>query len=113
MNLKNRPLKLITSLWIFLSVITFGTVKTLLGKNLRNQNHWLAQQESPSPWLNGNERTDPSRLLDLFSRIDTDHDGFISFDEWNDSRASFNQLDDNGDGKISRGEYLGIDSQNR
>lgn len=67
----------------------------------------------PSSWLEGKKRDDPSRLLDRFSHLDANHDGYIDFEEWNGSRASFNQMDNNGDGLIDRGELLGLGGTTR
>lgn len=51
-------------------------------------------------------------LQGVFNSLDTDHDGYLSAVEWNvlgkydaDKFKSFNEVDENGDGRIDQTEY--------
>jgi len=100
-------------LFVIAGFIVFQATKEVWKKPLGAQYLQAQESEAPSTWLTGHHRDDPNKLLDLFQKLDSNHDGYITFDEWDDSRVSFDQLDENGDGKISRGEFLGIEGQTR
>jgi len=46
-----------------------------------------------------------------FARLDRNHDGYLTRDEWTDTAANFKRRDHNGDGRITRDEFLNLDRE--
>ncbi len=47
-----------------------------------------------------------------FDKLDLNHDGYISINEWRKNKKTFAQIDTNSDSQISRYEYQDYEMQN-
>lgn len=63
-----------------------------------------ADQEGPGPGGPGGHHHPP--MLPLITALDTNHDGIIDADEIANAPAALKTLDKNGDGQLTRDEYL-------
>lgn len=101
MTSKEMSMTIAKPLLVGFSLLVFAAASTYAGENAKDKS---ASQASPA----ASGASEPQAKKQPFGKLDTDRDGYLGHSEAaadRDAASRFDQLDTDGDEKVSRAEY--------